>query len=69
MARQTVAIRTEIPALARWQANHRSRPVPAALRRASEPAVNLALRMAQGDPRRLSVEGDGTITVHNRRVW
>lgn len=69
MARQHVEIRTEIPALARWQADHRSRPVPATLRQASEPAVNLALRLADGDPRRLSVDDDGRVTVNNARVW
>lgn len=68
MARQLVDTRTETPALARWQAEHRRR-VPAELREAHPVAVNRALALAGHDPRRLSVDDDGTVIVHNEAAW
>lgn len=56
------------PELARWMARHQQRP-PLELLRADPGVVSQALTLADGDPRRLVVHGDGTIEVRNQPAW
>lgn len=69
MPRQPVTSEKIAPELARWEATHRSPKIPPALRAAHPVAVMLALRAADGDPRRLTVDEDGAVTSHNERKW
>lgn len=56
------------PVLARWQAQHR-RKLPAWLLQAHPVGVNHAMRAAENDARRISQLDDGSLFVHNDRVW
>lgn len=69
MPRRPVTTEKIAPELARWEARHRSPKIPDALRGAHPVAVMLALRAADGDPRRLSVDEDGAVVSHNHKVW
>lgn len=56
------------PVLARWQAQHR-RKLPTWLLQAPAAGVNHAMRAAENDARRISQHEDGSLVVHNERVW
>ena len=43
------------------------RPAPVTVRRPDPQAWQHALRLADGDHRRLEVRADGTVVVHNRQ--
>lgn len=43
--------------------------LPKPLLEADRRALKAALRLAKGNERRLTIEGDGSITVHNNPVW